>query len=153
MSLVTDARIMELVPLIAKCLINEWSIVREFAIGKLLGLLMLPEYAQIGLKMAQEDEDSGVRCLAATNLGNVLDKIENYQLKNKIASYMYDVMTTNSYDDMTKQDIYQSVMTAMGISIIDRPITVGNPEYKKYIDPKLLNQFKEKYGVGDNKCN
>ncbi|GAO97906.1 hypothetical protein Cva_00547 [Caedimonas varicaedens] len=89
-SLVTDARIMQFVPLMAKHLTNEWSIVREFTIGKLLGLLKLPEYAEIGLKMAQEDESSGVRCLAATHLGDVLDKTPE-NLRHIIASYMYDV--------------------------------------------------------------
>lgn len=97
--------------------------------------------------MAQEDESSGVRCLAGTHLGDVLNVIQDQKLKRKIAAYIYDVMTKSNYADEVKQDIYQSVMAAMGISIIDRPETVGNPEYKKHINPTLLNQFKEKYEI------
>jgi len=145
--LATDIKLLHLAPLIAKNLTHESSAVREIAIGQLLGILKLPEYAEIGLKMAQEDESAGVRCLAGTHLGDVLDVVKNKELKKKIATYMYDVMKKSNYTDEVKQDIYQSVMAAMGISIIDRPETVGNPEYKKYIDHNLLNQFKDKYGL------
>ena len=147
MSLVTDARIMEYVPLIEKLLTNEWSIVREFAIGKLLGLLKIPAYAEIGLKMAQEDEDSGVRCLAATNLGHILDLADS-KLKKKIASYMYNVMIQNNYDERTKQNIYQSVMIAVDVPWKERPsIVLGKPDLQKMVNPTIVQKFKEKYGL------
>ncbi len=146
-SLVTDARLMQFVPLMAKHLNHEDSYVRESLIGKLLGRLKLPEYAEIGLKMAQEDEDSGVRCLAATNLGHVIDLVDN-QLKKKITSYMYDVMTQDNYDGRTKQNIYQSVMIAVDVPWAERPsIVSGKPDLKKMVDPDVVQKFKEKYGI------
>ena len=146
-SLVTDARLVQFVPLMAKHLNHEDSYVRESLIGKLLGRLKLAEYAEVGLKMAQEDEDSGVRCLAATNLGHVLDLLDS-QLKKKIASYMYDVMTQDNYEERTKQNIYQSVMIAVDIPCEERPsIVLGKPDLQKMVNPDVVQKFKQKYGL------
>jgi hypothetical protein len=146
MSLVTDARIMEFVPLMEKHLTNEWNIVREFAIGKLLGLLKLPQYAEIGLKMAQEDESAGVRCLATTGLGYVIDNADA-KTKKAILSYFYDVISKDIYDADTKQDVYKSITIALDIPWEQRPSIVENPDLSKIVKPDIIQKFKEKYGL------
>lgn len=88
-SLVTDARLIHLVPLMAQHLDHEDSYVRESLIGKLLGLLCLPEYAAKGLDMIKNDESAGVRDLAIRNIGAVIGALKDRQLQNEIAKTFY----------------------------------------------------------------
>lgn len=150
--LATDLELYSFAPLIAKHLTDESSFVREIAIGQLLGILKLPEYAEIGLKMAQEDESSGVRCLATKGLGHVLDKTDN-EVKKVILSYMYDVMTKDIYDADTKQDVYRAMTIALNIPWEKRPSLVENPDLRKIVKPEIVQKFKEKYGLFGNRCN
>ena len=146
MSLVTDARIIAFVPLIEKCLTNEWSIVREFAIGKLLGLLKLPAYAEIGLKMAQEDESSGVRSLALFNIGNVLKDVE-MGLRKKIAAYLIKVFYDEGERNTLRHSAYTSILTDMDVHILDRPSAARDLKIPEEVNWELVEKFKEKYGL------
>ena len=143
-SLVTDARLIQFVPLMAKHLNHEDDYVRESLIGKLLTIFKLSEYAEIGLKMAQEDKDEGVRCLATIGLGNIIDKVNN-QTKQKISFYFSHVIDEDIYDVDTKQDVYIAMTIALNIPRNQRPDVVENPDLKKLVNLEIVKQFKQKF--------
>ncbi|MGI4850865.1 MAG: hypothetical protein ACRYGR_02885 [Janthinobacterium lividum] len=149
-SLVTDARLMQFVPLMAKHLDHEDDYIRELLIGDLLTILKLPEYAKVGLKMAQDDEDSGVRCLAVKGLGFIIDKADD-QIKKEIFCYFCNVIDQDIYDVDTKQDVYRAMTIALDIPRDQRPVLVENPDLTKFIKPEIVQQFKEKYGFENKK--
>lgn len=139
-SLVTDARFMELVPLIAKHLNHEDDYVRELTIGCLVGRLKLPEYAESALKMAQEEPDGGPRTLAISNLGAVINEV-NLTLKQEIATTLYNVLINSEYDSVDKRCAFDAILEAMGLSIFEQRAIPYN------LNHDLVQQFKIKFGV------
>ena len=139
-SLVTDARLMELVPLIAKHLDPEDDFVRELTVGCLVGGLKLAEYAEKALNMAQEDPDSGPRVLATSSLGSVINKVDSI-LQQRIAMHLYGVIINPEYDEIDKRCAFDSILEAMDISVIQRR-AIGYDE-----NHDLVKQFKAKYGI------
>jgi hypothetical protein len=145
-SLVTDARLMQFVPLMAKHLNHEDSYVRESLIGKLLGILKLSEYAEIGLKMAKEDPKSGPRALAVSNLGAIINKVDK-KLQKEIAEHIYHVVIDTTYSKVTRKLAYKSAIKAMG-----NPPNITHKLELHYmtgeiLEKELLTQFCKKYGV------
>ena len=142
-SLVIDARLMDLVSLIAKHLDHEDDLVREFTVSGLVGRLGLVKYADRALQMAQQDPDSGPRSLATSSLGTVINKTDPV-LKKKIAIYLYNVIKNAEYKKSLKRCAFDSILEAMDISI-PQQITIPYDE-----NHDLVKQFKIKYGVKDN---
>jgi hypothetical protein len=145
-SLVTDARLMQFVPLMAKHLNNEDSYVRESLIGKLLGRLKLPEYAEVGLKMAQEDESAGVRSLALFSIGEILKEVE-IKLRKKIAEYLLKVFYDEKERNTLRHSAYTSIITDMDVHILDRPSAARDLKIPEEVNWELVEKFKEKYGL------
>lgn len=139
-SLVSDARLMELVPLIAKHLDHEDDFVRQLTVGCVVGRLELSEYAEIALNMAQADPDSGPRSLATSSLGAVINKVTAV-LKKQIAYYLYNVMINPEYQAALKKCAFDSILEAMDIPAPQR----FTMPYDEHYD--LVQQFKIKYGV------
>lgn len=146
-SLVTDARLMQFVPLMAKHLNHEDSYVRESLIGKLLGILKLPEYAEIGFKMAKEDKASNVRGLATFSLGEVLPYVEDPSLRHRIANYLYQ-NSLNWKNKDKKHSAYYSVLAALGVSPPDRPRFTARFGLPREVEAPKLKEFKKKYLSG-----
>ncbi len=143
-SFVTDARLIDLVPLVAKHLEHENDFIREIVIGSLLGRLKIAEYAEKGLKVATEDPYSNVRGLAAMSLGAVINKVD-VKLRNLMASYLYEVMISSNYDNLHKQSAYDSILEALEIPITEWPAKKLNPDISKLINLELVKNFKDKY--------
>jgi len=139
-SLVADARLLELVPLIAKHLDHEDDYVRELTVGCLIGRLKLPDYAEKALNMAQEDPDGGPRSLAISNLGAVINKV-NPVLKKRIAVFLYGVLINSEYDDLDKQFAFNSILKAIDIPMPQRRTTPCDENHD------FVKQFKIKYDV------
>jgi len=137
-SLVTDACLMELVPLIAKHLDHEDDFIREITVGCVVGRLKLADYAERALNMAQEDPEDGPRGLATCSLGAVINMV-NPLLKKRIAVYLYDVIISPDYDDLDKRSAFDSILEAMDIPVPKR-ITISYDEAHD-----LVKQFKIKY--------
>lgn len=142
--LATDLKLFSLAPLIARHLTNEWGVVREIAISQLLGILKLPEYAEIGLKMAQEDESSGVRSLSLFNIGNLLKEVE-IGLRKKIAAYLLKVFYDEKERNTLRHSAYTSILTDMDVHILDRPSATRDLKIPEEINWELVEKFKEKY--------
>jgi len=143
--LVTDASLMNLVPLMAQHLDHEDWYIRELLIGNLLGILCLPEYAEKGLDMIEHDEDPGVRDLALSNIGAVINKIEDKELKKKIAQKLIDVLYSETEDHLTRSASYVSILKDLEVPAIKRPdidLIIG----KDYpIDEEKIEEFKKRY--------
>lgn len=91
----------ELIPYLAKQLDHEDEYVREVVVGCVVGRMKLPEYAEKALNMAKNDPYDNVRCLAASSLGAVIDKVDCVLCK-QIAIYLCDSITNNIYDYLHK---------------------------------------------------
>jgi hypothetical protein len=139
----------KLVPFIAKQLEYEDEYVKELAINSLVGRLKLPEYAEKILNIAQNNISYGnAQGSAAASLGAVINKVD-YNLRKKIAVYLYDVMTNDCYDNLHKQSTYCAILEAMEIPIDLWPPIQRNPDIHKIIDKNLLEKFKRKYDIND----
>jgi hypothetical protein len=139
-SLVTDARLMDLVPLIAKHLDHEDDYVREFTVGCVLGRMQLEQYAERALQMAQEDPEENVCSLATSSLGAVIDKV-NPELKKQMAKHIYKWIIEPEYSYIEKSCAFQSILKAMEVPT---PVRITIP-YDP--DNQLIQKFKEKYGI------
>mgnify|MGYP003453338563 FL=1 len=119
----TDMGLKKLAPCIAKHLDHEDDYVRELSVGCLLGRLKLPEYAEIGFKMAQEDPDSGPRSLAIFRIGEVLNEIKEKNLQHQIAFYLYQILmgVKEKGSSSKKGSAYNSILAPMEVSIPGRP--------------------------------
>jgi hypothetical protein len=137
-SLVTDAHLIKLVPLIAKHLDNEDDFIRQITVGCVVGRLELAEYAEKALNMAQSDPYSGPRSLATSSLGVVINKV-NPVLKKQIANYLYNVIISPEYENSHKRCAFDSILDAMDISVPQR-LAVGYDE-----NHDLVKKFKIKY--------
>jgi len=139
-TLVTDARLMELVPLIAKHLEHEDDFIRQHTVGCVIGRLRLANYAEKALNMALEDPESGPRGLATSNLGAVINQVSPV-LKKRIANYLYDVLINPKYDNVERRFAFRSILEAMEIPMSQR-FTIQNAEMQN-----LMKQFTIKYDV------
>ena len=140
----------KLVPYIAKQLEHEDEYVKELAINSLVGRLKLPEYAEKTLNIAQNNVSYGnAQGSAAASLGAVINKVD-YNLRKKIAIYLYDVMANDSYDNLHKQSAYCSVLEAMEIPINLWPPIQRNFEIQNLVDKNLLEKFKVKYNINND---
>jgi hypothetical protein len=144
-SLVTDARLIHLVPLMAQHLNHEDSYIRESLIGKLLGLLRLPEYAAKGLEMIEHDESAGVRDLAIRNIGAVIGSLKDKQLQNKIAKTLLHTLYNNEEDEDTRTLAYVGILKGLDIPIIKLPdcFSIVGKDYP--IDEEKIEEFKKRY--------
>jgi hypothetical protein len=142
--LITDARIQELIPLVARYLDHEDDFVREIAVGCVLGRLRLAEYALKGFQMGLEDPYDNVRDLAIFNIGAVLNKIEDKSLQHKIADYLYHRLFDVKQGKSFKGAAYKSILTAMEVPIPEQPRV---RDLENEINFDLVEKFKNKYGV------
>jgi len=142
-TMATDMGLKELGSCIAKQLGHEDDYIRELSVGCLLGRLKLPEYAEKGFKIAQEDPDESVRDLAIFNIGEILNKIDDKNLRYKIACYL-DQILMSAATPLSKGAPYNSILAAMGVPIAERPRV---RDLGMEINFDLVEKFKKKYGV------
>jgi hypothetical protein len=91
-NIATDYCLEELVPDIAVQLNDPDEMIREISIANLIGRFERSEYAEIGLDMAKNDSDDSVQLLACSNLGFILPKIQNNNLKREISEYLINML-------------------------------------------------------------
>lgn len=145
-SLVADAGLTQFIPLIAKYFNHEDYNVRELLIPILLWFRP-SQYAEIGLKIAQEDEDNIVRTSALSNVGNTLPSLSDQDLKMEIAKYLLQIITDEEEDNDLRRAAYRGIMTGTGLPYQEqmaKPRTLRRPED---LDLDLLENFKEMYGL------
>ena len=144
----TDARLTSLAPLIAEHLESDDSFIRERTVGCLIGRLFQAQYAAKGLKMAKEDSNGGVRSLAISSLGAVIDDVDK-KLRQEIADFLYYVLSVvdPKYDNLDKQSAYRSVLDALFIPITEWPESQLEPNIEELVDKELLAKFCKKYNV------
>jgi hypothetical protein len=146
----TDILLRKLTPCLVKQLDHEDDFIRELAVGCVVGRLRLSEYASKALDMAKNDPYDNVRGLASFQLGAVIDKVELH-LREQIANYLYEVITNNNYDGLHKQCAYGSILKAMKVPMHLRPAKKLEPDIPNMIDKDLLEKFKIKYNIKDEK--
>lgn len=139
-SLVTDARLHKLVPLIDKYFDHEDWYVREFIVSCLVRRWGLAQYAERALQMAKDDPDSGPRVLATSSLGAVINQTEP-DLRLKIGDYLYRIIRNHKYDKHIKRCAFDSILEAMGLSSPERDKIPYDENHE------LVKKFKERYGV------
>lgn len=144
--LATDAGLRVLGPFIAKHLEHKDNFIRERAVACLIGRLFLSEYAPKALKLAKEDPYENVRGLAIANLGAVIDDVDK-KLKREIAEYIYEVVTSSSYDNLFRSSAYHSIIVAMEVPPKEWPRLQLDPDMEKLVDRDLLEAFRKKYGI------
>lgn len=143
-SLVTDAQLVDFIPLLVKNLDHEsWS-VRELTVGCILGRLKLSEYAAKGLEMAQHDEDESVRNMAVFSLGAVINKVPP-ALAQKIANHIFDVFQHHE-DKVDRDSAYFSILKALEVPWEKQP-SIAKGVKPEDIDSALLEAFCKKYQV------
>lgn len=142
----TDAGLVSLAPYIAKHLDHEDAFIRERTVGCLIGRLFQSQYAEKGFEMAKNDPSDGVRDLAISSLGVVLDELDKL-LQQEIADHIYKVLTSASYDRLHKKTAYRSVVDAMDIPLEKRPHISRNFNIEELVDKDLLISFCKKYNV------
>lgn len=138
--LVADAHLLYLSPRVAKHLDHEDDFVRQVTIGCLISRLKRAEYAEKVLDMALNDPESGPRALATSNLGAVINNVD-LALQKRIAAYLYDVMTNDSYDKIEKGFASRSILDAMNINTFEW----NEGLYKER--PNIVEEFRKKFGI------
>jgi hypothetical protein len=139
-SLVTDARIMELAPLMAKHLDHEDDFIRERTVGCVVGRMRMAEYAEKALQMAIDDPEEGPRALAISSLGAVINKVDSL-LKKRIAGHICEVFVDSKYDEIDRDCAFQSILTALEV-----PIDTWH-KLKDYEREHYIREFKTKYDI------
>ena len=142
MRLVADARLMGFVPLMAKHLTHKSSVVRETLIQSLVGRLKLPEYAEVGLKMAQQDPYEHVRDAALFNIGYVLRFVTEETLRKKIAAYLLQILCDENLHYLTRRSAYHSIISALEFPLLTKFYNIRTSED---IDWDLVDQFRKRY--------
>jgi hypothetical protein len=142
--MIADMGLKEFAPVVAKQLDNEDNYIREITIACLLGRLQLPEYAEIGLEIAQTDPEDNVRDLATFSIGAVLNLIIDETLQVKIASFLYHMVLDSSQSVLDKGGAYNSILAAMEVPILERLLV---RDLGKNIDLDLIEQFRQKYDL------
>ena len=139
-SLVVDARLMELVPLIAKHLDHQDDYTRQLTVSGIVGRIGLVEYTEKAFKIATTDLDEGVRDLAISSLGVVINKVQP-TFKRQITQFLYNIIINKEYDRLSKEAAFDLILKAMNVSILDIISMPYNPNHE------LVKEFKEKYIV------
>jgi len=146
----TGILLKKLISHLAKQLDNEDDFKREFAVNSVVGRLKLSEYASKALDMAKNDPYDNVRGLASSHLGAVINKVDP-NLRKQIAAYLYDAITNAIYDDWHKQCVYDAILEAMEVPIDTWPAIKSNPDISSMVDKNLLEKFKIKFNIGNEK--
>tara|TARA_R110002124_G_scaffold267198_2_gene434346 strand:- start:414 stop:965 length:552 start_codon:yes stop_codon:yes gene_type:complete len=145
-TMAADMRLKELGPSIARQLDNEDDYIREVAISSLLGRLCLADYAKKGLDTAINDPYESVRDIALFNLGEVINQVDDKELRYRIAAYIYQVLIDTENLEFYKGAAYNSMLASLGINILDRP-RVEDLDNNIDLDFTLIEQFKNKYNL------
>ena len=162
--LTTDMKLKEMVTYIAPYLTHEKSMVREITVSHLVGRLCQVQYAEKAFQMVTEDSDSGVRTLALSSLGYVLDDMEK-DLQTRIVKFILDLIEHPKeveefvYDPETEEceypkreqegmrrTAYNSMIKALGVWYTDRP-SARQQLQKPLEQDEYIQAFKKKYGV------
>lgn len=143
-SLVTDVRLEDFIPFLAKYLDHEVRSIRELSVANILGRLKLAEYAEKGLEMAQHDEDEGVRNMAVFSLGSVMNKVP-FVLAQKIARHILEVFQHHE-DKVDRDSAYFSILKAMEVPW-EKRLSVAKGVKPEEIDQSILKSFCKKYQV------
>lgn len=104
------------------------------------------EYAEIGLKMAKNDPDDTVQLLACSNLGFVLLKIQNLELRREIAQYLINTLFDDKSDYLMREGAHESIIKSLGYP--PKYWFLRDIDFNKDIDASIISQFKEKYLSG-----
>ena len=143
-TLATDMGLKQLGSVLAKHLSSDDEYTRELTVGCLLGRLELPEYAEKGFEMAQNEDEGSARTLAIFNLGEIMDRVL-FSLAQKIAKYLLWVFK-NDESKVVRDSSYFSILTAMKIPYEQQPI-VSRGVKESDIDSSILSEFCKKYQV------
>ena len=141
--LVTNARLMDFVPLMTKHLTHKSPYIRRILIQSLVGRLKLPEYAEVGLKMAQQDPYEHVRDAALFNIGYVLRFVTEETLRKKIAAYLLQILCDENLHYLTRRSAYHSIISALEFPPPKR--FCCDIRTSKDIERRLVDQFKQRY--------
>lgn len=142
-NIATDYRLESLIPDIATHLNNPDEIIREIAIANLIGRFKRLEYAAQGLYMAKHDQDDGVRLLACSNLGFVLAKIQDLQLRREIAQYLLNTLFDDKQEYLMRESAYESII--ISLKYPPKYWFVYDMDFDKDIDKSIIDKFKQKY--------
>lgn len=147
--LATDMGLKEVASYIAPYLDSEDGGIRETTVGHLVGRLSQVQYAEKTLQMAREDPDEGVRDLALSSLGSVINMVSR-ALRSQIAHHIVYVLNNPSFDSLHKESAYHAIEIAMDLPANEWNFSTSiDPDMNTIIDSDLYNAFKEKYGVED----
>lgn len=143
-TLATDMGLTELGPYIAKHLEHEEDYIRELSVGCLLGQLRLEQFAEQGLRLALHDPDSTVRNLAIFNLGAVLNNVQDRNLKDKIAQFLYHTVIDPNQAKLMVGAAYQSILDALDVPQNEQPSVI---DLSNEINSNLVEKFRDKFGI------
>jgi hypothetical protein len=143
--LATDYGISSLATEIASTVDNTDPMVRWSSIAALLTHFKLTEYAGIGLNHAEQDSDAMVRGISLVGIGEVINNVSDKTIRKKIAElllrYVENIDNTLGID--FRNDAYDGILAAMGVSPIDRPPI--DSEFSDVYDEEVLSAFKLRY--------
>ena len=142
-SITADMGLKSLGHVLAKHLNHNKPFIRQLTIGCLLGQLELPEYAEKGLEMAQNDDDH-VRNIAIFDIGGVINKAP-FPLTKKIAAYLLESF---KYDEceVIRGSAYHAILTAMEIPRDKRP-PASRVVKELDINQSIVSDFCKKYNI------
>ena len=144
----SDPSVNELAPDVLKLLEQDDDFIGMEVVSCILAYMKLPEYVEYFLNFYETDRgyeyDDNVKDRIIFALGNIINKISDFQLKRTVANFLLNNLSPEQSTD-NKSAAYASIMTAMGINKRGRPPLETEEELKQNMDWKLVEAFKEKY--------
>jgi|YelNatPaOPRAMG01_1025707.scaffolds.fasta_scaffold223902_2 HEAT repeat protein len=141
----TDCGERELIPDILPCLDSPDPMVRWNAIASLYTRFRVPERLDTLLRLATEDEDTGVvRAIAITGIGETLPKVKDPHMRRKMAELLMSTFENSSLYEELRAAAYEGILAAVDVLPLDRPPANKPLDFSK-IDKKKLEEFREQY--------
>jgi hypothetical protein len=130
----------KVISLMAKHLDNEDSMVRDCAVGAVIGICAAAEYGKKALVLARFDPDFYVRTTALSGLGRIINKVDP-KLARKMAMHLYSVLTSpdeNQFGYADRGASKRSVLSSM---------EVYYPDWKTANFQEVWLKFLKKYNL------
>ena len=145
----TSMRILVLHPAIAHHINSPDDYIREFVLSCLLNRLELAEYAEVALKMGQEDAFStSTSTFSIIGLSTVFNKIKDTALQSKIAEFFIQTYETLNIDALDRRTACEAIFIAMKKEKEWNNFVQGLHKKLRndgYIKNEIVDSFKEKY--------
>ena len=140
-SVAADTWCIELSMEIAQCLSSTDTMTRWNAAATLFTRFKSKEHSDLCMFSANNEHDELVRVVALVGLGEILPLMENLEIQNSIASYLYKVFSDESLYPELRGAAYEGMLAAICVPVQDRPPANRLIAIAGDVDEELVDKF------------